>query len=108
MSRSPAWKGSKLETPAIYRIRVQGHLGGRWVGRVGGMVITSAFRDNGKSVTVLEGLLLDQAALSGVLNALHKLQLELLSVECFDIYQQAARKEEPKNNPFKKVDQGER
>ena len=85
MSQSPTWKEIKLETPAIYRIRVQAHLGGSWLGRLGGMVITSAFKENEQPVTILEGLLLDQAALSGVLNALHELHLPLLSVECLDI-----------------------
>ena len=85
MSQSPTWKGGRLETPAICRFRVQAHLGGRWLGKLGGMVIISAFKENEQPVTILEGLLLDQAALSGVLNALHELHLPLLSVECLDI-----------------------
>ena len=85
MSRYATWKGSKLKTPAICRIRVQEHLGGSWLGKLGGMVITGAFKENGHVVTILEGFLLDQAALSDVLNALHELHLELLSVECLDI-----------------------
>jgi hypothetical protein len=85
MAQSPTWKEIKLETPAIYRIRVQAHLGGSWLGKLGGMVITSAFKESEQPVTALEGLLLDQAALSGVLDALHELHLPLLSVECWDI-----------------------
>jgi len=85
MSRSPTWKASKLETPAICRIRVQAHLGGSWLGKLGGMVITSAFKENGHVVSILEVLLLDQAALESVLNAIHELHLPLLSVECLDI-----------------------
>ena len=65
---------------------MQGHLGGSWLGKLAGMVITSAFKESEQPVTILEGLLLDQAALSGVLNALHELHLELLSVECLDTY----------------------
>ncbi len=84
MSQWPTWRGSKFETPAIYRIRVRAHLDGSWFDKVGGMVITSAFRDNGHYVTILEGLMLDQAALSGVLNEIHKLHLPLLSVERLD------------------------
>ena len=85
MPQSPTWKGSKLQTPAICRIRVQAHLGGSWLGKLGGMVITRAFKESEQPVTILEGLLLDQAALSAVLNAIHELHLELLSVECLDI-----------------------
>ena len=68
MSQSPTWKGSKLQTPAICRIRVLGHLGGSWLGKLAGMVITSAFKESEQPVTVLEGFLLDQAALSEVLS----------------------------------------
>jgi hypothetical protein len=64
---------------------VQAHLGGSWLGKLAGMVITSAFKESEQPVTVLEGFLLDQAALSGVLNTLRQLHLELLSVECLDI-----------------------
>ena len=85
MSQSNTWKDSKLEAPAICRIRVQGHLGGSWFGKLAGMVITSVFKESEQPVTILEGLMLDQAALSNVLNALHELHLELLSVECLDI-----------------------
>ena len=85
MTQSITRKGFKLETPATYRIRVQGHLGGSWFDKLEGMVITSAFRDNGQSVTTLEGLLLDREALSGVLNEIHRLHLPVLSVECLDI-----------------------
>ena len=87
MSQSPTCtcKGIKVETPAICRIRVQAHLGGSWLGKLGGMVITSAFKESEQPVTILEGLLLDQAALSDALNAIHELHLELLSVECLNI-----------------------
>jgi hypothetical protein len=85
MTQSITRKGFKLETPATYRIRVQGHLGGSWFDKLDGMVITSAFRDNGQSVTILEGLLIDQEALADVLNQIHELRLLLLSVECLDI-----------------------
>ncbi len=85
MSQWSTRKGIKLETPTIYRIRVRAHLDGSWFYKVGGMVITKAFRDNGHSVTMLEGLLLDQEALAGVLNQIHELRLPLLCVECLDI-----------------------
>ena len=84
MSQSATCKGITLETPARFRIRVQEHLGGNWFSRLRGMVITSAFKENGQPVTILEGFLLDQAALSDALNALHELHLELLSVECLN------------------------
>ncbi len=84
MNQSHEWKGIKLETPANYRIRVQGHLDEDWSDRLGGMVITRAFTANKQPMTILVGNVIDQAALSGVLNALYELQLPLLSVENLD------------------------
>ena len=73
-----------METPATYRIRVQGHLGEDWADRMSGMVITSAYMADNEPMTILVGHLCDQAALSGVLNTLYELHLPLLSVDCMD------------------------
>jgi len=84
MTQSSEWKGFKLDTPATYRIRVQGHLDEIWADRLNGMAITSAKATDKSSVTILVGDLRDQAALSGVLNTLYELHLPLLSVENLD------------------------
>jgi hypothetical protein len=73
-----------LETPATYRIRVQGSLDDSWADRLGGMVITADMVADKLPVTILVGHLIDQAALSGVLNTLYELHLPLLSVENLD------------------------
>ena len=78
------WKGLKLETPAIYRIRVQGRLDENWADRLGGMDITTDATGDKLPVTILLGHLADQAALSGILNTLYELHLPLLSVENLD------------------------
>ncbi|MGD1999566.1 MAG: hypothetical protein PVJ00_03295 [Desulfobacterales bacterium] len=44
------------------------------------MIITTRKRKNNKQVTMLVGTLVDQAALSGVLNTLYEFHLTLLSV----------------------------
>lgn len=84
MSDSQSWKYLKFEAPATYRIRVQGHLDDRWSDRLGGMVITRAFSKDSQPITILTGLLSDQAALSGVMNALYSLHLSVLSVDFID------------------------
>jgi len=71
----------QLETPATYRILVQGHLDEEWSDRLGDMVITRAFTDKKHPITILVGHLADQAALSGVLNTLYDLRMPLLSAE---------------------------
>ena len=77
-------KGLKLETPANYRIRVQGHLDDIWADQLSGMVITKAFTANKQPMTILVGHLADQAALTRVLNTLYELHLSLISVENLD------------------------
>jgi hypothetical protein len=64
-----------------YRIQVQGRIGSRWLDRMQGLAVTSTLPDVDPSLTILEGELLDQAALAGVLNTLFDLHLPLVSVE---------------------------
>jgi hypothetical protein len=84
MNESFSWKGQKLETPANYRIRVEGHIREIWADQLGGMTITNVFRKDGQAVAVLVGHLADQSLLAGVLNALYNLQIPLLSLENLD------------------------
>ena len=84
MSNSQSWKNLKFEGPAFYRIRVQGHLDDDWSDRLGGMVLTRAFTADKQPMTILIGHLKDQAALSGVLNAVYELHLPVISVEHLD------------------------
>jgi hypothetical protein len=76
-------KKFKLDTPATYRIRVQGRLDDSWEDLLGSMrIIPDTIQD--KQVTILIGHLPDQAALSGVLNTLYERHVPLLSVENLD------------------------
>jgi hypothetical protein len=84
MTHSTSWKGFKLETPATYRIRVQGRLDLNWGDRLGGMAISEDTSAVQPPVTILAGHLVDQAALSGILNTLYELHLPLLSVKNLD------------------------
>ncbi len=63
-----------------YEICIEGHLGSRWATRFDGM--TLSVRDDG--TTVIEGPVVDQAALHGLLNRLGDLGLPLLSVTRLD------------------------
>lgn len=81
MSDLQSWKDLKFEAPASYRIRVQGHLDDSWSDRLGGMVLTRAFTEDKQPMSILIGNLKDQAALSGVMNALYGLHLSVFSVE---------------------------
>lgn len=74
-------KNLKFETPAVYRIRVKGHIDESLSDQLGGMIITRAFTAEKQPMTILIGQVMDQAALSGILNELYELHLPLLTVE---------------------------
>jgi hypothetical protein len=63
-----------------YEICIKGHLSSRWVSRFDGMTLT----DQDDGTTVIEGPIVDQAALHGLLNKLSDLGLPLLSVTQVD------------------------
>jgi len=58
-----------------YRIRLQGRLDPRWAARFDGMTLTG-----GHGFTLLEGRVVDQAALHGLLAQLRDIGLPLVSV----------------------------
>ncbi len=65
------------EAPAPrYEIRVKGHLGSRWATWFDGMNLTA--EDDG--TTVIQGPVVDQAALHGLLQSLRDLGITLLSL----------------------------
>jgi hypothetical protein len=71
-----------FDRPAAYQIRVQGRVDAYWSHRLGGMTIRLTEEEARPPVTILEGELLDQAVLAGVLNTLYELHLTVLSVLC--------------------------
>jgi len=76
-------KPISFEKPASYSIRVFGILDKSWSDRLGGLEIVSCEAEESDitPVTTLAGLLIDQAALLGVLNTLYNWRYPLLSVE---------------------------
>ena len=54
----------KIDTPALYRIKVQGTLEADWAERVGGLAVTSVNANGDVEETTLEGRVQDQAALA--------------------------------------------
>lgn len=84
MAKSSHTNHVKFEGPATYRIVVKGSLEAGLSDRLAGMRITSESRGDEKPLTSLVGRLLDQAQLSGVLNALYEMHLPILSVEVLD------------------------
>ncbi len=74
-----------VDKPATYCIRVVGFLDKNWSDRLGGLKINPSSLDGKQTITTLSGLIIDQAALFGVLKALYDMRLPLLSVECLEV-----------------------
>jgi hypothetical protein len=70
-------------TPAIYQIRIQGHLGRQWSDWFDGLTI--ALEEDGH--TLLTGTVVDQAALYGLLNKVRDLGMPLVSVMYVEVQQ---------------------
>ena len=64
------------DQPMVYQIRVEGHLGQQWMDWFDGLTIT--LEEDGD--TLLTGLVVDQAALHGLLKKVRDLGLPLVSV----------------------------
>ena len=71
----------RKDSPATYQVRVRGVLDASWSDSLSGMSIVTEYDAVNAPITILTGRLADQAALTGVLNALHDLGFALLSVE---------------------------
>jgi hypothetical protein len=64
-----------LDQPMVYQIRIEGHLGPHWTEWFGNVSIT--LEDNGE--TLLTCLVVDQAALYGLLRKVRDLGMPLIS-----------------------------
>ena len=75
MSETHASTADQNES-GLYEIRIKGHLDDRWSDWFGGLIIN--LEDNGD--TLLTGLVVDQAALHGLLKKVRDLGMPLISV----------------------------
>jgi hypothetical protein len=70
----------QFDQSATYQIKVQGRLEERWAQWFDGMSIAFERAEDGSTVTVLTGSVVDQAALYGLINRMRDLGLPLISV----------------------------
>jgi hypothetical protein len=67
--------------PAAYRIRIAGRVKNGWSDFMSNLE-ESCEQENGATVTVITGVVTDQAALHGLLERIRDMNLTLLSVAC--------------------------
>ena len=66
--------------PRVYQIKMQGKLDESWSAWFDGLTVTFESRNDGSSITILTGPVVDQAALRGILFRIWDLNLTLISV----------------------------
>ena len=82
MSDEQDWSRFNLGTPAYYRIKIRGFLDESWSNQMGGIVIRQANTADQTPISILQGEMIDQAALFGILNSLYGLGFPILSLQC--------------------------
>lgn len=82
--------------PDRYEIRFKGHLDSRWATWFDGMSLTT----NSDGTTLIEGAVVDQAALHGLLSKLRDIGLPLLSVTHVEIDRSTSSQPDPDNTPL--------
>jgi hypothetical protein len=80
----PSRNSLPFDSPANYQISVPGWIDPSWSDRLEGMAIFQAEVVPDLKISTLEGSLIDQAALAGVLNTLYELHLPVLLVQRLD------------------------
>ena len=83
MSDNSNKPNSEISQAVVYQIRIKGHLGNEWSDWFGDLSIT--LEDDGD--TVLTGLVVDQAALHGLLKKVRNAGMPLLSINSVQLDQ---------------------
>lgn len=73
--------GISVDQPLEYQIELQGRLEESWSHWFNDMDITVKHEPGGPTITILSGVVADQAALHGLLNRIRDLGIPLLSVQ---------------------------
>lgn len=85
MPNKSSSKQSPYDCPANYRIVIKGSVDPSWSKRLACLTVQDKSFESGLQITTLEGVMSDQAALAGVLDALYELHLPILVVMRLDI-----------------------
>lgn len=81
MSKEVEGAASVFGCAAPYRIVVHGAIADSWRERLSGMKVNNSESSESTGILVLEGVLKDQADLSGLMETLYRLHLTIISVQ---------------------------
>ena len=81
-SKTNPFPSLTLDQPALYQIEIQGLLDATWSANFAGMMISTLAIRELSNITILRGVVVDQATLHGILNSIRDFGLPLLKVEC--------------------------
>jgi hypothetical protein len=87
---------SAADEAGRYEIRLKGHLDSRWAAWFDGLSLTNS----SDGTTVVHGLVVDQAALHGLLRKVRDVGLPLISVTRVEPDQSAVPTSRPTNSPI--------
>lgn len=87
MANKPSAGTLLFDYPARYQVCVLGWIDPDWSDRLEGMSVSLDTTDENQPICTLEGELIDQAALVGLLTSLYELHLPVLSVTCLNCQQ---------------------
>ena len=83
-----------LDQPAIYKIKVVGHLDDKRSVWFEELALVNEYGENNVPITSMTGKVLDQAMLHGLLNKIRNLGLPLLSVRYLEGHHQQVTEQE--------------
>lgn len=71
---------SEFDCPAIYEITLRGKIDSAHLYGIEELSLSYLTQEDGSVCTIITGLLIDQAALNGILNLIGQMQLTIVSV----------------------------
>ncbi len=92
-----------MDQPAHYRIRLHGYVSERWANSYGEMSAKVIITADGQTETELTGLVVDQAALLGLINLLYAMGHAVVAVERIE----ADESDEPDESDAPNTPEGE-
>ena len=77
-------KELNFHSPATYRVVIKGRLSSDWLDQFSDLDLQITKSEDGEYQSVLQGTLLDQTQLSGILSSIYSMHLPILEIKWVD------------------------